>query len=155
MDAEQQPEDAAALEVEPLAAMAAVPDPVLADLVHAVNHGGDTEISLTLSVSGTVISGMLIANTKFFKLLADSVIAAGAAPGGSPVESFADFMRSGADVPDADAGDGEEAIEVTLYIHLRDAVVWAPGGASLPAQLWRGRLSHVSGWSLGAIRPNR
>ena len=41
----------------------------------------------------------------------------------------------------------------TTYIHLTDARVLAPVGSAVPTggMHWRGRLSQVSGWSLGSI----
>jgi hypothetical protein len=44
----------------------------------------------------------------------------------------------------------------TDYIHLREAVI-AAGGSSPPLEgmHWRGRLSEVSGWSFGHLRPER
>ena len=41
------------------------------------------------------------------------------------------------------------------YIHLREARVVAAGASSLPVagMHWRGRLSEVSGWSFGHLRP--
>jgi hypothetical protein len=54
------------------------------------------------------------------------------------------------------AKDGEvdeaEAAESDLpeFIHLRAATVHAPGTDAVPPEtLWRGRLEHVSGWSIG------
>jgi hypothetical protein len=39
---------------------------------------------------------------------------------------------------------------VTTFIHLKDAYAYAPGAKPLLIGLWRGRLGHVSGWSVGS-----
>jgi hypothetical protein len=52
--------------------------------------------------------------------------------------------------PDDDAA--TTTFNRVMYIHLRDATVFAPGAQpTLAKTLWRGRLSHVSGWSLGQL----
>lgn len=44
-------------------------------------------------------------------------------------------------------------IDPTHFIHLREARVFAPGGAALPGSgmRWRGRLCAVTGWSFGLL----
>jgi hypothetical protein len=75
------------------------PDPILRAMIDAVNRH-DAGISLTLHVSGVVVSGTLAAGN---------------------------------------------------FVHLRDAQVFTSGDdRPLPKTLWRGRLSHVSAWSIGS-----
>jgi hypothetical protein len=61
--------------------------------------------------------------------------------------------------PGPEQAEGDEAAEteeagadLPEFIHLRAATVHAPGtDAVLPETLWRGRLDHVSGWSVGNL----
>lgn len=46
-------------------------DPVLAQLVRAVNESGQARIPLTVTAHGTTVSGMLIAQDAYFKDLAE------------------------------------------------------------------------------------
>jgi hypothetical protein len=47
-------------------------DPVLEQLVHAVNESGQTRVPVTVSAHGTVLTGVLIAQEAYFTQLAGS-----------------------------------------------------------------------------------
>jgi hypothetical protein len=104
-------------------------DPVLGQLVHAVNESGQTRVPLTVSTRGTVLTGVLIAQEAYFTLLAE----------GSPL--------LGALQPASGLLGKEYAKEVTaeadLHLHIR--ATGAEGEA-----LWRVSLEAVDGWALGA-----
>ncbi len=127
-------------------------DPVLQYMVGKANAANVFELGITLDVSGITISGKLIPYRAYLDALQAEITESGKA---SPEKArfdafasdFADYDRkaielNGGEVPDS------------RHIHLKDAVCWAPGSRStLPVGLWRGRLSHVSGWSLGEFAP--
>jgi hypothetical protein len=134
-----------------------LPDHVLMALVTAADTI-DMELSVTLHVSGVVVSGTLISEARLYEQLAEALRQV------PPPPDMPEGALSGpaalATAFDSSAEEYREQAELdrsrnepppVIYIHLRDAAVWAPGGEPLPRMLWRGRLSHVSGWSLGAL----
>jgi hypothetical protein len=135
------------------------PDSVLAALVSTVNRFGSLEIGVTLHVSGVVVSGLLISGRSFFELLSAALTEGGTSES-APIRhalasawagSHADDYRAGEHDPSKDdqREEGQPAPKVG-YIHLRSASVHAAGDlVPLPGVLWRGRLSHVSGWAIG------
>lgn len=136
----------------------AMPDVVLRALVGLVNDFKDLGMGVTLYVSGTIVSGILISYESYWESFRVFVRENGSPESQAVREAFADaftatFVGAGHDgnaEPVADEDD--EAAPPPHYIHLRDAVVWAPGvDPTLPKTLWRGRLSHVSAWSIGTF----
>jgi hypothetical protein len=138
------------------------PDSLLLAFVNGANQSG-LEIGLTLHVSGMVVSGTLISFGTYLDSMGGYMRHIGAGPGSqTSLTAFAAMFdqlsdqfktamaESGASEPDpADLPDGQPR---ELYIHLRDALVFAPGVPSaVPRTLWRGRLSHVSGWFIGSL----
>ncbi len=134
------------------------PDDVLRVLVALVNDLKEIELGVTLHVSGTIVSGVLVSYRTYWEAVGTWLRGIGS-PG---AQAFGDaftaaILGTNAD-PEAEQGDsGAEADQDKTappphHIHLRDAVVWAPGAdPTLPKTLWRGRLSHVSAWSIGAF----
>jgi hypothetical protein len=70
------------------------------------------------------------------------------------MDTFARLVAEIFEGPDSEPGDDDDLLDLSAtYIHLRAARVFTSGSAQpLPEMLWRGRLSHVSGWSVGAMR---
>jgi hypothetical protein len=139
------------------------PDDVLRFLVDLVNDAKDVEMGVTLHVSGTIVCGVLVSYETYWNAFRELVRKNGS-PETQPIrEGFADaftgFLLGAGIAAGAEQGDlaGEEDDEAAAsalpnYIHLRDAVVWAPGvDPTLAKTLWRGRLSHVSAWSIGVF----
>ncbi len=150
-DHDHDPEDSpSAAAPEVVEEIHAAPDPLLAILVEAANKF-DADIGLTLYVSGTVVSGILVSGKRFFELMADWLTAEGAQGlADSLARPIAELFRR----PDAEPADDEhDGLSQPDYIHLRAAQVFTSGNdRPLPETLWRGRLSHVSGWSLGTMK---
>jgi hypothetical protein len=46
-------------------------DPVLGQLVHAVNESGQAQVPVTVSARGTVLTGVLVAQDAYFTQLAE------------------------------------------------------------------------------------
>ena len=129
------------------------PDPLLAVFVRSINQFPEYEIGVTLHVNGLIISGVMISMTSYFERLASWLRNAGA-------EGYAevfDWLHQETTFPSRDGAPSESDEEMsdpgsTAFIHLRDANAWGPDGAhSLAPVIWRGRLDHVSGWSIGTF----
>jgi hypothetical protein len=132
-------------------------DVILQGLVAATNQLKDSEIGVTLHVSGIIVSGTLISYTAYLEELYASMRTDDA-----EYQTFGDLLAGvvaevdSAFNPESTREAKQEEAEETLppsFIHLREAVVWAPDARSvLPPALWRGRLSQVSAWSPGVFR---
>lgn len=115
--------------------------------VQVAQESAGYEIGITLTVRGVVMTGVLVGRDVWAEELA-VLTGAGSVPQttGSVV---GEIVQRAVQVP-KQASDGEGRYG---YIHLRDARIMA-GPASLPTtggMLWRGRLSEVSGWSIGTL----
>ena len=102
-------------------------DPVLQELVRAVNESGHARVPVTLSVHGTTVTGVLIGQDTYFAELAE----------GSPLLS-ALTPASGLLGKDYAKDVGTAAGE---HLHIR-----AAGGDE---GLWRISLDAVDGWTAG------
>jgi hypothetical protein len=104
-------------------------DPVLGQLVHAVNESGQARVPLTVSAHGTVVTGVLIAQETYFTELAE----------GSPLLSALQ--------PDSGLLGKEYASDVSAesghHLHIR-----ATGEVE---GLWRLSLEAVDGWTVGTL----
>jgi hypothetical protein len=104
-------------------------DPVLGQLVHAVNESGQAQVPVTVSAHGTVLTGVLIAQDAYFVQLAE----------GRPLLSALH--------PDSSLLGKEYAKDVSAeadrHLHIRATGSGREG-------LWRIGLDAVDGWALGA-----
>ena len=103
-------------------------DPVLEQLVHAVNESGEARVPVTVTAHGTVVSGVLIAERAYFTaLVKDNPLLSALQP---------DSGLLGKDyASDVEAESGH-------HLHIR-----ADGRDD---GLWRISLEAVDGWTLGA-----
>ena len=103
-------------------------DPVLEQLVQAVNESGQARVPVTVSAHGTVITGVLIAQEAYFTQLAE----------GSPLLSALQ--------PASGLLGKEYAKDVTAesghHLHIR--------ATGQDEGLWRVSLEAVDGWTVGA-----
>lgn len=103
-------------------------DPVLRQLVHAVNESGQTRVPVTVSAHGTLVTGVLIAQDAYFALLAE----------GSPMLNAlrpASGLLGKEYAKDIDAKSAH-------HVHIR--------ATGRDEGLWRVRLDAVDGWTVGA-----
>ena len=103
-------------------------DPVLRELVRAVNESGQARVPLTVSVHGTAVTGALIAQDAYFAELAE----------GSPLLSAltpASGLLGKDYAKDVEAASGE-------HLHIR--------AAGRDEGLWRVSLDAVDAWTAGA-----
>jgi hypothetical protein len=104
-------------------------DPVLGQLVHAVNESGQTPVPVTVSAHGTVLTGVLIAQDAYFTQLAEGNPLLGALQPASGLLGK-EYAR-------------EVSAEADRHLHIRAAGADREG-------LWRISLEAVDGWTLGA-----
>jgi hypothetical protein len=130
-----------------------VHDVLLSVLVRTTDAMPGSEIGITLYVAGTIVTGQIIAVSDYYaELGADVAGAAGSAETADSRSAVADgFTELAAEMrPDSGAPLADQP--PPAFIHLRGARVVSHSGAlTLPPTLWRGRLDHVSGWSLGTL----
>jgi len=104
-------------------------DPVLEQLVHAVNESGQARVPITVAAHGTVLKGVLIAQDAYFSEVSE----------GSPLLSAlqpASGLLGKEYAREVDAGSGH-------HLHIR-ATTGEEG-------LWRLSLEAVDGWKVGAL----
>ncbi len=128
----------------------------LAELVRRANEGG-LSIGVTLCVGGSLVSGSLIGGRDYFEGLAENVAAA-ALDSESAGRARA-YFRSPAAMYRLD-GHGRREVaadpEPLAYIHLVNVRFFTAAGVPIPASqgvYWRGRLSAIDGFVLGALEP--
>ncbi len=105
-------------------------DPVLEQLVRAVNESGHTRVPVTVAAHGTVVTGVLIAQQAYFRELAEAV-----ARCSSALEPFPGLLGKEY-AKDVDAGSAR-------HLHIR-----ADAGEE---GLWRLSLESVDAWKVGAL----
>jgi hypothetical protein len=139
-------------------------DGFLRMLVRFCNETG-AGIGVTVHAGGTIVSGTLIADTEYYRLLAERVRAA--LPDDESAEDFAGGVdrwarliagEDGKEEPNGEKEPADQRVKSTRgtsYLHLKDAAI-GPSLAELSPQqrvLWRGRLSSIDGWMLGSFDP--
>lgn len=108
-------------------------DPVLRQLVHAINESEQATVPVTVSVHGTQLTGALIAERRYFSELVE----------GNPLMSA---LEPSSGLLGKDYAKETEA-ESGHHLHIRTG----PGrGGGVAEGLWRVSLEAVDGWSLSA-----
>ena len=110
-------------------------DPVLQQLVQAVNESGQAVVPVTISVHGTVLTGNLIAQSRYFSDLVE----------GNPLMSA---LEPSSGLLGKEYAKEAEA-ESDHHLHLRAAGTRGDGGTA--DGLWRISLGSVDGWALRAV----
>ena len=109
-------------------------DPVLRQLVRAVNDSGQAAVPVTVSAHGTTLTGILIAQSRYFSDLVD----------GNPLMTA---LEPTSGLLGKEYAKDAEA-ESDHYLHLRAA--GARGDSEGAEGLWRLSLEAVDGWILRA-----
>jgi hypothetical protein len=133
------------------ASVIAETDWFLQRLVGFANYWG-IEASITLQVSGMLVSGTLISGAKYFEEFA-AQFAGGFKNNAELSEPFHELISSYKKIY---AVAPEEVIDQSPpnYVHLRNAQFYQPGQKPLPANqgvLWRGRVAEIGGFNLGSF----
>ena len=113
-------------------------DPVLRQLVHAINESGQAAVPVTVSVHGTQLTGALIAERRYFSELVQ----------GNPLMSA---LEPSSGLLGKEYAKETEA-ESGHHLHLWTSP--ARDGAAAEG-LWRISLEAVDGWALGADAAGR
>ena len=108
-------------------------DPVLQQLVLAINESGQAAVPVTVSLHGTQLTGALIAERRYFSELVE----------GDPMMSA---LEPSSGLLGKEYAKETEA-ESDHHLHLRTSP--ARDGAAA-AGLWRSSLEAIDGWTLGA-----
>ena len=109
-------------------------DPVLQQLVRAVNESGQAAVPITISAHGAVLTGNLIAQSRYFSELVE----------GNPLMSA---LEPGSGLLGKEYTKEAEA-ESDHHLHLR--ATGARGDNDAAGGLWRISLEAVDGWTLRA-----
>jgi hypothetical protein len=110
-------------------------DPVLQQLVRAVNESEQAAVPVTISVHGTVLTGNLIAETRYFSDLVE----------GNPLMSA---LEPSSGLLGKEYTRETEA-ESDHHMHVRAAGTRGDGGTA--EGVWRISLGSVDGWALRAV----
>lgn len=129
-------------EISPHVRTDTVHDGVLEGIINVIagrDDASETALGITLLVQGAVVSGLLCSSSEWV----NAHRGLGASPDAEAfVEGFVEAL-GGAPRPELRADQNRE------FIHMKTVNIQA-GGASFVCPAWRGRLSDVSGWSLGS-----
>ncbi len=109
-------------------------------LVSVVNKNDNGSLEVTLTVGGFLVTGSLISNKEYFRLLGK--------------EFNADNEKGFSGIIDHLNNQKSESKISVAYIHLKDAFFVIPGPKPIPTNkgvLWRGKLSDVSGFNIGTL----
>ena len=109
-------------------------DPVLRQLVRAVNESGQAAVPVTVTVHGTTLAGTLIAESRYFSELVE----------GNPLMSA---LEPASGLLGKEYAKEAEA-ESDHHLHVRAASI--RGDAEAAEGLWRISLEAVDGWTLRA-----
>jgi hypothetical protein len=106
---------------------------------------------ITLLTHGFLVSGMLVNGREYFNGFAED-IASGLDDSETAKSIKENFVTMGNSV--YDKRDNDDNLPPPTYIHLFDAKFFHPNGQPIPANKgvwWRGRISEISGFSLGSL----
>ena len=127
------------------------PDRLLAHFVGLAERSNATML-LTLTVQGVTISGILSSSIAYCDALSDIFATAIVDPDTArgwqhAFRQVATMNRGEIDALDAS---GPITLGADAHIHLRDASLLLATGSRLTLGWWRGRLSSIDGWVIGA-----
>ncbi|NNC10335.1 hypothetical protein HII28_00350 [Planctomonas sp. JC2975] len=139
--------DAADIEMMPIGAYDLYLSALISWVVGIDDEHEEGTASVTLTVPGAVVSGQIISRGAWRKAVAAQVGSFNEPAGKGLDELFGTFEE---EIPK-----GPEARNERLHIHLGDVSLWQDGSNEpLRFKTWRGRLTQVSGWSIGSISRN-
>ena len=114
-------------------------DPVLRQLVRAVNESAQAEVPVAVSVHGATLTGTLIAQSRYFsELITGNPLMSALEPNSGLLGK--DYAK-------------EAETESEHHLHLR--LAGGRGGNEITEGPWRISLESVDGWALGAGRSRR
>lgn len=123
----------------------------LQKLVNIVN-GNDVEFGITLNVGGFLVSGLIVSGHKYFENFANEFCLAF-----NFGEQKDDIFKSFADLGLLYTKEKKDDDPPPMYIHMKNAKFYNTNGSPIPNNTgiwWRGRVSEVSGFTLGILSKN-
>jgi hypothetical protein len=144
------------MDAEPEPNNAIMDQDIFLEFLITIISRADLGLSITLNVGGALISGTLIEGPAYFKGIGEEVRqVAGDIPKtlARGIEQFGAMIYG---YTNSSKGSDEDYTPTPRieYIHLANARFFSPSGESLPSNrgvFWRGRLSSVDGFCLGAL----
>jgi hypothetical protein len=111
------------------------------------------DFGITLHVAGFLVSGSLVGGAEYFRGFAEEF--SGAMPGDREIaESFRKSITDLGEAYKTDDKEPEEERPLPMFIHLKNARFFTTSGNPIPGNRgiwWRGRVSEVSGFTLGTL----
>ena len=123
----------------------------LQSIIETVIAAG-VEIGVTLTVGGTIISGILINGKNYFVELGALLEASSKSDGDMQSVLGSSWRKYTAIYEKPDDADENWQPSPAAYIHLKSAYFHAPGQSRMPTNaglLWRGKLSSIDGFAIG------
>jgi hypothetical protein len=120
----------------------------LQNIVEMVNSTNITSIGFTVLTHGFLVSGDLIGGKEYFREFGTEMSMIST----TPQDTIEAFSKIGDNVYSDENRDGDPS-----YVHFKDAKFFHPNGKPIPDNrgvLWRGRISEISGFSLGKLSVN-
>jgi len=131
-------------------------DALLQYFVDVVNNNPDLAVSVTLNVSGIIVSGRIASRKEYFELLGDQVSRHLNVPD-ELAEKVGAYIKSFG-VDESEEGESTDQADRDLthihYIHLSDARMFHNSGSPIPYEaglLWRCRINSVDAFSIGRL----
>lgn len=127
-------------------------DPAIRALVDIVNDL-DIQLGVRLFLPGMILSGSLVSAPRYFEAMAawlresrdeEDLIS-------EPLAQW--YERAATQMRNEKDGD-EYSFDEVVHVHMLEVDAFVPGNDSLHIGGWRGRLSEVTGWSMGAYSPD-
>ena len=129
-------------------------DWLLATYVHVANSGS-VSFGITLNVSGSIVSGTLIGWREYMTGVVDKEWASAQFKDKETKDGFLEAMSEPRRLLEADQlGEDDGDAARVGFIHLRNTHIHSPDGGVIPSNsgsYWRGRLSSVDGFVIGAL----
>jgi len=122
--------------------------------------GFSIEQNVTLTVGGSLMSGMLISGRTYFEELGTLLKNIGnmhvksGEDGKELLESLAETYSNFSQVYPKPAPDSEREFRKVGYIHMRNAKIFTADGKAMPnpdGMLWRGKMSAIDGFMIGGL----
>lgn len=134
-------------------------DAVLATIVAMVNTFESGGFGITLTVGGSLVTGILISGTEYFQRFAEFWPQSTNTKLGETLKKIfmdvaEDFGKQAKEQFEEHASGDYKTTSPLQFIHLKDARVATPSGL-VPTHfglLWRGRLSEVQAFSWGVLQ---
>ena len=122
-------------------------------LVNIVNSGG-VDFGITLNVGGFLVSGNLIGGKEYFEGCSADFASALVSDESAEIakKTIVEFIASTGDIYTSDKDENRQI--PPSYVHLKNAKFYNTNGNPIPSNRgvwWRGRISEVSGFALGAL----